>query len=96
MPKELNVNTRERGHIRRFLDFWQLTQVFEGDEACCTHRRRFLKPYQRRLQMVRDGWLYLLSAAFLMQLALPWLILFLSFATFLSFAFLDETAMPES
>ncbi len=66
-----NGQIKGKSRTRRFLDFWQLTQVFYGDEACCTHRRRFLKPYQQRLKMVRDAWLYWLSGALIIQLAAP-------------------------
>ena len=82
---------KKPGRLRKFLDYWQLTTEPDIEASKCIHRRRFLKPYQRRLKLLRDAWLYLLSALLVLQLSVPFILVTCMFSTFLSFTFLDET-----
>jgi len=75
--------------------FSELGKACPVDEAMCPHRRRFLPAYQRRLKVVRDAWLMMLSILLFAQAAAPLIISSVLFSTFLSFAFLDETPFPQ-
>lgn len=90
------MTSQHKSLARRFFDFWQYnTGISHLPDACCPHRRRFLKPYQARLKIVRDYWLYFLAAILILEIAAPFAAAGFLASSFWSIGFLEETPYPD-